>query len=297
MSLHYLKSGFESAQAHKGLAAIMYVGNLVMGLLLSIPIMVAFSDATATSGFSDEMADGFNLSVWADLMETSGPLVQTLIAQLFWILPVLFVWKMASFAGLIYAQGNGGGNSFWQGLGKYTGKSILLGMLFMVITVVVTLLVLVAVVVLSALLTGEVGSFWVQFVFTPLALVLGIALIDMMHDFGRIELILGRKGVMDSWFSGMRWPFQSANANSIYIGWMVLGLIFLFIPFMLDFSMGGLLLAFIVQQLLLYARAFITVGWIGSEVIFYEDMMPEVEPEPAPAHDADAETAAGLGSD
>jgi len=245
MSSQYIKSGFESAKAQKGLAAIIYVGNLAMGLLLSIPLMVAFSGATGASGFSDEMAEGFDLALWADLMESSGPLVQTLISQLFWILPILFVWKMASSAGLIHAQSDGGGKSFWKGLGKYTWKTTVLGLLYMVPTVIVIILVVIAAALLSAVLTGEVGSFWVQFVFTPLALFLGIALIDMMHDFGRIELVRGNKGIMDSWFSGMKWPLQSGNANSIYIGWMIFGMAFLFLPFVLNFSMGGLLFAFI----------------------------------------------------
>jgi len=274
MSLHYIKSGYDSARERPALSAIVYVGNLIMGLILSIPVFIALSTATSESGFSEEMAGEFDLALWADMLESSGPLLQTLVSQLLWVLPLLFVWKMASSAGLVHAQSEGGGKSFWTGVGRYTGKATLLGMLYMVPTVVVLVLVVLVAALLSGVLTGEVGSFWVQFVFTPIALFLGVAFIDMMHDYGRIELIVGKKGVMDSWLAGFKWPLHSSNANSIYIGWMVLGMVFLILPFILDVSMGGLFLAFIVQQILLFGRAFITVGWINSEVAFYEDTVP-----------------------
>ncbi|MDA1029304.1 MAG: hypothetical protein O3B41_09670 [Bacteroidetes bacterium] len=290
MSAHYITSGFQRAKARPRLAAIMYAANLAMGLILSIPVLIAFSNATELSGYSEEMAGGFDLALWADLLESSGPLVQTLLAQMLWILPILFVWKMGSSAGLIHAQSEGGSRSFWKGFGLHTMKATLLGLLFLIPTAAWVVFVVVVATVLSTFLTGEVGSFWVQFVFSPLALFLGIALIDMMHDFGRIDLVLGKSGIKDSWLNGMKWPFHSANANSIYIGWMVLGLIFLVFPFMLDLSMAGLVLAFLVQQVLLYGRSFITVGWISSEVLLYEDLFPVVESQEAPSETETSES-------
>jgi hypothetical protein len=289
MSVHYIKTGYERARSRPRLAAIMYAANLAMGLLLSIPILIAFSQATELSGYSDQMAEGFDLALWADLFESSGPLLPTLVAQLMWVLPILFVWKMGSSAGLVHAQSEGGSRSFWKGFGQHTGKATVLGMLYMIPTLVWIILVVLVAKVLSTVLTGEVGSFWVQFVFSPLALFLGIAFIDMMHDFGRIELVLGKKGIMDSWFSGMKWPLHSGNANSIYLGWMMFGLLFLFLPFMLDLSLGGIFLAFIVQQILLFGRSFITVGWISSEVVFFEEMFPELADDTAGKSVSDAE--------
>ncbi len=288
MSAHYITNGFQRAKERPRLAAIMYAANLAMGLLLSIPILVAFSQSTELSGYSEQMSEGFDLTLWADLMETSGPLLQTLLAQMMWVLPILFVWKMGSSAGLIHAQSEGGTRSFWKGLGQHTMKASVLGLLFLVPTAAWIVFVVIVATVLSTVLTGEVGSFWVQFVFSPLAVFLGIALIDMMHDFGRIELVLGKKGIMDSWFDGMKWPFHSAYANSVYIGWMVLGLIFIVLPFMLDLSLAGLLIAFVVQQILLFGRSMITVGWISSEVLLYEDLFPAPVPDESEGDPAEA---------
>jgi len=309
MSLYYIKSGFQSAKARPTLTVIMYVSNLIMGILLSIPVLAAFSKATAESGYANDLSQGFDITLWADILENSPSFLPTLIAQLFWVLPVLFVWKMASSAGLIHAQmkeiedqdaapdqdgtpdeseASAAGadersqrlarnrnttRRFWVGLGSNALKSTALGFLYLVPTVIAILIVSVIGLVLAQVAVGEVGTFWVQAVFLPLALFMCVAFIDMMHDFGRVELVAGRKGIMDSWFAGLKWPFHSGNANSIYIGWMVLGIVFLFIPFMLDLSSGGLFIAFVFQQLFLAARAFITVGWLGSEVKLVEDTL------------------------
>lgn len=278
MSTHYFSSGLAAARKRPGLTAILYVANLALGLILSIPILIAFSQSTATTGFSPEMAEGFDITLWADLLEDSGPVFQTMISQLIWILPLLFLWKVASSVGLVHALSAGGGRSFWQGVGRHTGKAALLGLLYLVPTFALIFGVAIVAVILSAFLTGEVGSFWVQFVFTPLVIFLGIAFVDMMHDFGRIELVLADKSVTESWFAGMKWPLKSGIANSIYIGWMLVGLVVLIIPVVLDFSMGSIFLAFIIQQILLFARSMVTVGWIGSEVFFFEDVQARDAP-------------------
>jgi len=256
----------------------MYVANLTLGLILSIPIFVAFSSATELSGFSSEMAQDLDISLMADLFAESGPLVQIIMAQLLWFIPLLFLWKVASSAGLTHALSATGDRSFWQGVGRYTGKSALLGLFYFGMTIVFLVGVILLVAIVSSMISGEVASFWLQFVFMPLVLFLGVAFIDMMHDFGRAELVIAGKSVKDSWLEGMKWPFRSGDANTIYLGWMFTGVILLLILLMLDLSMTGILIAFIVQQLLLFARALITVGWIGSEVHLFETVRNSMNP-------------------
>ena len=270
MALHYIPQGFQKARSRPGLAVVLYAANLILGLVISIPIFVVLANATAESGFSPELAQEFDVALWADMLSSSGPVLQSVMTQMIWILPLLFVWKVASSAGLVHAL-SGSENRFLDGVGRYTGKAILLGLLYLAPTLVLIIGVILIGLVLGSLLTGEVGSFWVQFVFTPLALVLGLAIIDMMHDFGRMELILGKQGVVDSWFAGLKWPLHSGSANFVYIVWMLVGFVLLLLPFSLNLAAAGFLLGFILQQLLLYARAMITVSWIGSEVDIFGD--------------------------
>lgn len=103
MPLQYLSNGFSSARSRPKLAAILYVANLALGLIVSIPLFVAFAQATAESGYGPELAENFDLSIWADIVEQSGPVFQSLISQLLWILPLLFLWKVASSVGLVHA--------------------------------------------------------------------------------------------------------------------------------------------------------------------------------------------------
>ncbi len=287
MSVHYLKSGIDSTRACPGLIVLLYFANLAMGLILSIPILIAFSSVLSSSGFSPELAEEFDLSLWADMLKESGPVLQTVFAQILWLIPVIYIWKIVLSVGLIEAHVNGGGGSFWKGVGRDTGRATILGLVYLVIFVASVIGVLIVASLLSTVLSGERGTFWVWFIFTPLAIFMTMALIDMMHDFGRLELVVSGKGIIESWLAGMKWPFISGNANSIYLGWMVLGLVTLFIPLLLDLRMGGIFLAFLVQQLFLFLRAGVTVGWIASEVHFFED--ERVAMEPAIASDATTE--------
>ena len=104
-------------------------------------------------------------------------------------------------------------------------------------------------------------------------LFIGLAFIDMMHDFARIELVVGKKKVMESWFAGVRWFLQSGSAHAVYLGWLAIGLVTMVLPFWTNIAVGGLFLAFVLQQVLLFIRSMVTVGWIASEVMLFEDLI------------------------
>jgi len=279
MSLHYLADGWSASIKRPGLAGLLYAGNLVLGVILAIPVFMAFSQAVSETGFSPEMAEEFDIALWADMLGETGPVLGSMLSQLFWVLPVLYLWKVGSSVGIVYALSEDGERSFWTGLGQFGGKALLLGLPFVVLGALVTLGVVVVLVLLSVFLSGEVLLFWLRLVAGPVVLVLALAVIDMMHDFARLELVLRGRGVLESWSSGIGWFFRSGTAQAIYLGWFVIGLFALFLPFWADMAMGGLLLAFLLQQALLYVRSLITVGWLGSEALFFQDVMPESEPE------------------
>ena len=93
-----------------GLAGILYAINLAVGIILSIPIFVAFAAAISDSGFSPEMSEQFDIALWADMLEETGPIFQILMGQLIWMIPLIYIWKVASSVAVVYAvQGSGEG--------------------------------------------------------------------------------------------------------------------------------------------------------------------------------------------
>ena len=258
-----------------GLAGILYGINITMGVILSIPIFIAFAAAISDSGFSPEMAEQFDIGLWADMLEETGPIFQILMGQLIWMIPLIYIWKVASSVAVVHAVQGSGEGSFWQGVGQHTGRALLLGLPFVGMALTLLIAVVILVTILGFLLTGEVVQFWIRFVFTPIILFIGLAFVDMMHDFARIELVVGKKKIMESWFAGVTWFLHSGTAHAVYLGWLAIGLVTMILPLWANVAVGGLFLAFLLQQTLLFIRSMVTVGWIASEVMLYEDLVDE----------------------
>lgn len=274
----YFSLGLDAIRRRMGLAGLIYGANLIMALLVTIPLYVVFSSAVSDSGYSEELASSFDMSLWADILQQSPELVTTLFLQLFWMVPLYMAWNVIALTGLAHALSMGGQRSFWQGVGRYGGRALLLGLLYAGLMLAGLIVVGIIILVASTVFSGEAGTIWTSMVLLPLLSLLVFAVLDMMHDFARLELVLGERKVLDAWLRGLKWPFTSADANAAYILWMMVAALTLLAISALDLRMGGVFLAFFVQQVMLFSRAAVTVGWIGSEVAVYEAQRREEEP-------------------
>ena len=278
MTLDAIKQGFETLTRRPSLAGILYGMNLLVGILIAVPLAVLLSSSVAGTGFGPDMAADFDITLWADVFEDSGAAARVLIMQLLWIVPIYLGWKIASTVGLLHASGLGGGRSFWEGIGRHTMRGLLIGLLYLIPFLGVVILSLIAGVIVSGVLGGEVGIFWAWWVTTPVLIVLGAALIDLMEDFALAEHVLGNRTVVQSWLRGMSWPFTRPITLAVYGFWWIVGTAVVFFAFVLDIRLGGIWSAFLLQQLLLLGRAGITVGWIASEAAIYEDDLARSTP-------------------
>jgi hypothetical protein len=109
----------------------------------------------------------------------------------------------------------------------------------------------------------------------PVLVVLGLAVLDLMHDYARMELVVARKPVMESFLSGLAWPFRYGRSLLIYAGWFLVSVVLLGIATIIDFRPGGLWGVFLLQQVFLFLRAGSTIAWFGSEVDYYEGVATE----------------------
>lgn len=282
MIVRILNDGWSASVKRPGLAGLLYAGNLLLGIILSIPILVAFSSAVSESGYSPDLAAEFDVALWADILRDSGPLVSTMLMQLLWVIPVFYLWKIGSTVGVVHAMRGDRTGSFWEGVGRYAGKALLLGLPFLVLAILAVAGLALITALLSAAPIGEVGQFWIRFVVAPILIILSVAVIDMMHDFARLELVLRGESVWNSMYAGMDWFWQSGSAQALYMLWLVIGSLTLILPFWADMALGGLFLAFLLQQALLYVRSLVTVGWLTSEVMLFQELDPR-EPREEPS--------------
>ncbi len=270
-----IAAGLAGIRRRFGLVVLLYGVNLALAFVLSVPVYFALQSSVGPTGFGADLAGGFDFVLWADIMEKAGAVLRALPLQLLWMTPLYLLWKTAASVGLIHALRGEQIRPFWQGVGRYTGKALLLALLFLVPLVVWIVLTLVAALMLGAILEGEVGGFWLNLVIVPTLLVGGLAVLDLMHDYARIALVVAEQPVGKAAATGIAWPFRHGQASWLYLAWFVPALLLLLLPALLDANAvaataGAVWGLFLLQQFVLLLRAAVTVGWIGSETAFYE---------------------------
>ncbi len=274
MALQSISNGIRLAGRRPGLVLLVYLVNLIVALVLSIPIFSALSSATALSGFSPDLVARFDIVLWTDVLEKAGDVLIGSWAQLFWVIPVLFFWKVALSIGLVYALRDGALRSFWEGVGRYGGKAVVLGILFVLLVLVWAVVVTVVVVVAGFMVERTESAFVLYWIVTPSVAVVGLAVLDLMHDFGRISLVSAGRTAVAAWIEGIKYPFRRPGSVLLYLFWAVVSLVLSIAVTRMHASwaatMAGVWLAFLGQQIVFLLRAGTTVAWFGTEVDFYE---------------------------
>ncbi len=270
MTAHALHYGLDCIRRRAPLAVLIFAANLFLALIVSVSLFAALNAAVSGSGFSEELAQGFDLTLWADILEAHPEITTTIAWQLLYIVPLYLIWNTLLLTGLGHALARGGHGSFWQGVARHGFRAALLGLMYGAIAVLLVIGIGILVALAATVGPGEAGVYYAVTVLLPLLLVLALALVDMMQDFARLDLILGGKTVTRAWLGGFAWPFRSGTANGVYILWMLGSGLIILLAAALDLGMGGVFMAFLLQQVMMFARAAATVGWIGSEVAVWE---------------------------
>jgi hypothetical protein len=203
-----IAAGLASIRRRPGLIALIYGMNLLLAFVLSVPVYFAFQEAIGPTGFGVDLAGSFDVVVWADLIEKAGDVLQAIPFQLLWMVPVYLLWKVAASVGLIHALRGDQVRSFWDGVGRFTGRGFLIALLFLVAFGVALIGLVVLATILNIAWGGEVGAFWVNFVILPTALIAIVAVLDLMHDYANIGLVVEEKAV-----------WAATSIRELLLGW------------------------------------------------------------------------------
>lgn len=285
-----LRDGLAGVRHRAGLVLLLYGFHLGIAFVLTVPLYVALSNAVARTGFGPDLAEGFDLILWADVFERIEPMLPALALQLLWAVPLLFVWHVAAGVGLVHALRGRGGRSFWQGVGRYTGRGLLLALAFVSFGIGLGLLLAALEVATDALWPGEVASFWWNVALVGL-LAGGLALLVLLHDYARVALVAEDLPVRRALRLGLGWPLRHGAAVGVYLAWSAAALAFAAAPTLFDLFLpaatpAGIWGLFAVQQFFLLFRTAATVGRIGSETACFETLrqraLPLLAEEPRP---------------
>lgn len=285
-----LRTGLRRVRQRPGLVVLVAVVHLGAALALSVVVAGVAEAALAGTGFGAVLAREFDLVLWHDVIERYGSLLGTLAQKALWLLPLAWAAKVLLRVGLVYALGRGGDRPWTEGMRRYGVRALLLALLYGAVLALWFVGTLLVGLLANLLAGGIVSVVWINVVAVPALLVVGVVLVDLMHDYGRTALVLDRQHVLPAWRTGAAWPWRHRPAVGVYAAWFVVGAALWGVPLLLDATLpaattGGVWALVILQQIVFAARAAVTVGWLGSEVAVYEDVReaawPLIAGEPA----------------
>lgn len=253
-------------RAQPWLAVLLFSVHAVLGYSIATPIGGALKTSFAASGFEE-----IDIALLADIPEALLGAFASVFGLLMIATLVLFVWSSAAGVGLPQALRQGGVRSFWSGVDRYFWRGVGLTGLFLIPMGIWTAAVAVLAFILGVTLSSEVTRFWAVLVAFPTLWLTGMAAIDLTLDYARIALVSSDSGVVESAKMGLRHGLRRGAAQAVYLVWFVPSLLLLVLPTELEMFIGASIGVFLLQQLVLLGRSFVSVGWIGSQVALFED--------------------------
>lgn len=286
MIVDSLRAGITAVRRRPGLVFLLYGVNLAVAFVLAMPLYSALSATVGATGFGPDLARGFDLVLWTDVMEQVRVVFGALWAQLFWMVPLYLVWRTAAGVGMVYALSGEGTASFWEGVGRFTGRGLLLTLGYALLLAGLFVVTGIAYAIVAGVARGEVALVWWNAFLLPLLFATGFALLDLMQDYAQIALVTDERRVREAFRIGLGWPFRHGRAVVLYAAWLLPAGLLLAVPTALDTLLPAatatsVWLLFLLQQAFLVMRAAVTQGWIGSEVAFFQTILA-TEPLPIP---------------
>ncbi|GAB3490982.1 hypothetical protein GCM10027341_03420 [Spirosoma knui] len=287
-----LSSTFRQTLTAIRLLWLMYGVTLVLGLLAAIPFYNTLKAEGQSSLAFLNLLDGFDYTVYSDFMHQSGKAIDPLLSVGSW-LGVLYVCLSLFFGGGIlvsFAQPQGRFNAgvFWQACSHYVGRfTRLLGVtgLFLVAGAGIWLILgTLAGVLLSDTLT-ERGLFWIGVAFFAL-FVLTATLVLCVSDYAKV--LMFREDEPNSFRAfGQAGRLVLRNLRRTYgLYWLFLligaGMLGLYLLLDATILMSGwltILLMFLIQQALVFARIGLKVWALGAAYSIYTTLpKPVIQP-------------------
>ncbi len=267
------------------LVGLIYCVTLVLGLLVALPFYDTLTVEARSSMAFLRLLDGFDYTVYTDFMHNSRKALSPLFG-VGRLLGVVSIFLNIFFAGgilLRFAQPDNPFNVglFWQGCIYYVGRfSRIFGVtaLFLLVGTIIWLIVGFLVgYALSDSLT-ERGIFWTGAIFFML-FVLTSTLLLCIGDYAKV--LMFREDEFNSfWAFGRASQFVFKNIARTYglywllilVGSALFGVYFLLDDFIPMSNWGTILLMFLIQQSLIFARTGLKIWSLGVAFAVYETL-------------------------
>ncbi|GAB3775414.1 hypothetical protein GCM10028818_19540 [Spirosoma horti] len=303
--MNALRTSLQQTRRSFRLLWLIYGITLVLGLLVALPFYNTLKVEDQNSLAFMNLLKGFDYTVYSDFMHRSQRTISPLMSVGRW-LGSLYVLLSLFFAGGILLRFSQPYNSFssglfWQGCAHYVGRFLRLfgvTLLFVVVGAGLWLVIgsLVSVAVNDSF--TERGLFWIGAGFFAL-FALTATLVLCIGDYAKVLMFReDEHNAFRAFGQAGRLVVQNLTRTyglywlTILAGTGLFGIYFLLDDLILMSGWMTILIMFIVQQTLIFARVALKVWWLGTAYISYQALpkpIPVLRKSPPVAHTTESE--------
>ncbi|GAB3801276.1 hypothetical protein GCM10028819_28180 [Spirosoma humi] len=292
--MNALRTSFQQTLRSFRLLWLIYGITLVLGLLVALPFYNTLKVEDQNSLAFMNLLEGFDYTIYSDFMHRSGRTLSPLISVGRW-LGSLYVFLSVFFAGGILLRFSQPASSFssgvfWQGCAQTIGRFLRLFGVTLLFVVVGGGLWLVIGSLVSVMVNDtftERGLFWIGTGFFAL-FALTATLFLCIGDYAKVLMLQeDERNAFRAFGQAGRLVLRNLAQTfglywlTILIGSGLFGIYFLLDELILMNGWLTILIMFVIQQLLIFARVSLKVWWLGTAYTSYQ-MLPKPIPTPRP---------------
>ncbi len=252
-----LHAGLRTSLARPDLVLLMYGMRTAVSLAVAANVARHLGAIVDHTGFGAELMAA-DLVLWADIIADHRSSLFRLPVHLLWLLPLSFVWNAVVEVGLPYAL-RPERRSFWRGAWWYGGRSLLVGVVYLIVAVIGIALLLVVSGTLAGEVGGETANFWLLAVVTPAAVVVVLIAADYLCSIARGSVVCHDAGAVASLLRRHQPGLMAA-----YAVWKVALGVVLTASIIVQVYLGAGVASLVVQQILFLGAVVCGCGWYGG---------------------------------
>ncbi|MBL7978609.1 MAG: hypothetical protein JNN12_09720 [Bacteroidetes Order II. Incertae sedis bacterium] len=276
MVLRPFTEGIKNAAQRPKLILLLWLMGLVIAAFMAIPAtfaLEAFAHVLPEGNPDIWKTPAHQTAFWELLIRVRSAFGTTLL-NLLWVLPLVWIWKVAYAVGLYHAFRTETPGTFREGVARYWSKGMALSLRFVVLSIGIQVVLITLFMVLGLMMQGERVLFWLFAVIWPTLAISAYALIALFQDYARVAVVLAHVSPKAAFRSGLRFPFRYGNASKLFLLWFAVTLFVGILPNVIELRFGftspvASWIVFLLTQILLFIRAAAIVAWHSSNVVFY----------------------------
>jgi len=278
------KKGFILAANSKKMASVIYIITFLSTLLLAIPFRKTLSKIAGNSMALNSMINEFNFTAYSDFLRTAGKAISPFISAAIWfgifylIFTIFFsggILKILSKKNQKFSAG-----VFFKNCSVYFFRFLRLSVYLIILQFLFAFIIFMSlsmiVTTISKTVENEAVLFYVVLsgIFVYLFFFL---LILTVGDYAKVILFINdsRKSLKSIWLASKFVVLNFLKSYLLYLLLLIVPVLIFAIYFYLDNIIGmtstvTVLFMFLVQQILVWSRAWTKIWILGSELSFYK---------------------------